>query len=207
MNAVRMLTVGVAVAFLAGPLGYFRADEVPPTFRFQESQALLLWPDAVAKLKLSAEQKDKVEAIQKEYLTKQKESSKALQAFEKVAGEAKDPDVQAKALKEAWLDRFKLRNQYLGKVEALLNDEQKKTFAEVKNLPVIGAHFLPPQIQGELKLTEEQKDKIAKLQQELKQKINGVLTEEQRKHLRELKKKANILPGLESGPVVLPTGK
>jgi RNA polymerase sigma factor (sigma-70 family) len=181
-------------------------DEVPPNFRLQKAQALLLWPDAVVKLQLSDEQKDKVETIQKEYLTKQQEKSKALQAYEKVI-ESKDSDVRAKALKEAWQDRIKLRNQYLGKVEALLNDKQKKTFAEVKNLPVIGAHFLPPQIQSDLKLTEEQKQKIANLQMELKLKINLVLTENQRKQLRELKKKANILPGLVSGPMVLPTGK
>jgi membrane-associated protease RseP (regulator of RpoE activity) len=57
----------------------------------------------------------------------------------------------------------------------------------IMNPPVPG-QLLPTDIQGQLKLTPEQKEKLTKLQKETEAKVMELLTDEQKKQLEELKK-------------------
>ena len=96
----------------------------------------------------------------------------------------------------------KLRGEFEGQFAGVLNDDQKTQFEEFKRQgprpggpgdrpgfrPPPGPMVLPPEIQQRLKLSEEQRDKLAKLQKELEEKINGILTEEQKKQYEEMKK-------------------
>ena len=59
--------------------------------------------------------------------------------------------------------------------------------------------LLPTELQEKLSLTAEQKEKIAKLQQEAETKLKEVLTDEQKKKLEEIKKEAESNPGRPGG--------
>jgi Spy/CpxP family protein refolding chaperone len=179
------------------------------------AEASLLPSGAADKLKLTNEQKDKVAKLDKEYQEKRKETfAKAREAMEK-ARKDEDREAMRKAftqMREAFEAGRKVRDEYLAKVEGLLTADQKKDFEDIKKErsgrfgrpggdrpgrpggdrpgrpggePGTG---LSPRIQEELKLTQEQKDKIAKLQKDLDAKIQDVLTDEQKKKLEELKK-------------------
>jgi len=157
----------------------------------------LLGSDALAKLNLTADQKEKYEAISAEYAEKAKENSAKLRdAF-------KDREKLKENLEAMRTESQKLRTDYLAKVEGLLTSEQKKTFEEVKNQqpqrgapgapggfgrPAVGAEFLPAGAQERLKLSDDQKQKVSDLQKEMETKILNVLTEEQRKQYEEMKK-------------------
>ena len=87
---------------------------------------------------------------------------------------------------------------------SLLSTEQKKTFDEAKSerrpafgqgnapgrrpeTPAAGGAGVLPQLER-LNLSDEQKDKIAKLRKELESKIKDVLTDDQKKKLDDLSK-------------------
>ena len=192
-------------AALTLPMGIQAADPVqiqvnPVQIQVQpfgRAGGPLLTPEAVDKLKLSAEQKEKYAKIDEEYKDKQKAAGEKL----KEAIQGQDRAKILEAYQNQRTEAEKLRNDSLKKVEALLGDEQKKTFEEVKKeqpKPAIrlpgaapgGGQVLPPVIQERLKLSDEQKKKVDDLQKELEAKILGVLTEEQRKQYDELKKQS-----------------
>lgn len=159
----------------------------------------LLTAEAVEKLKLSADQKEKYTKIDDEYKDKAKANGEKLRE----AFQSKDKDKIADALQSLRTDGEKLRTDYLAKVEGLLSADQKKTFEEVKaQRPGIGGfgrggtpgQALSTGLQERLKLSEEQKKKVEELQKELDSKINSILTEEQRKQLDEIKKGAGQPP-------------
>src|SRR5262249_46079000 len=131
----------------------------------------LLSSEAVDKLKLTAEQKEKYTKIEEEFKEKQKASGEKLRE----AFQSKDKDKIKDAFQNVRGDAEKLRTDYLTKVESLLTAEQKKTFADVKNeQPRFGgrgpgaggggASVIPPRIQEKLGLSEEQKKKIEAVQ-------------------------------------------
>jgi C-terminal processing protease CtpA/Prc len=66
--------------------------------------------------------------------------------------------------------------------------------------PQVPGKLLPSEVEGQLKLTAEQKEKLAKLQKDTEAKLMELLTDEQKKQLEELKnptrlRKAVPLPG------------
>jgi Spy/CpxP family protein refolding chaperone len=186
----------------------------------------LLPPGAADKLKLTDEQKEKVAKIEKEYQAKQKDKFGDMREEMKKAFENKDKEAMRKAFDKMRDNREavqKLREEYQGKVESVLTDDQKKTFADIKKerpgfgrfggdgkRPAPGGEGKRPEGQGkrpegsregaqrgnsslpagldQLKLTDEQKEKISKLQKDLEGKIMDVLTDEQKKKLEEMKK-------------------
>lgn len=185
-------------------LGQARAADVQIEVQGQNVQIIpafgtagpLLTPDAIEQLKLTAEQKDKFAKIETEYKDQQKAAGDKLRdAF---------TNKDRKAIQEASAESAKVRTDALAKVEALLSDEQKKTFEQVKQVQIrrplpgaggVGGPVLPPAVQDRLKLTDEQKKKIEELQKELEAKILGVLTEEQKKQYEEMKKANTVRPG------------
>jgi Spy/CpxP family protein refolding chaperone len=217
MKAIRLFVVGTAAAGLFLSLGFAgAADDGQPQKKFQLQKGQfpglggggLLSSEAVEKLKLTAEQKEKYTKIEDEFKEKQKGSREKIRD----AIQSKDKDKIQEAIQGLRTDGEMLRSDYLAKVEALLTAEQKKTFADVKNdqprrgfgggipglpggrpgstLPVVPGKVLPNELQEKLKLTDEQKSKVGKLQKELEDKILGVLTDEQKKQYEELKKDA-----------------
>lgn len=211
---MRFLALTAGLCIFLGPLAADGADEAPKRAqkgkgfgRFGGNQALFA-PGAVDKLKLSTEQKDKVEKLVKEFEEKAKDATaKAREAMQK-AIQDQNRDAIKTAVTEMREKAEKVRDDYLGKVGAVLTDEQKKTLEEIKkerpqapqfqpfNRPGQGGQggargtgaVLPAELQEQLKLSTEQKEKIAKLQKEIEGKINEVLNEEQKKKLEELKK-------------------
>jgi hypothetical protein len=124
------------------------------------------------------------------------------------------PDTDPRKFMQSMEARMKLRPDYLAKVEKLLTDDQKKTFAQLPRFgpgtfappifmppmnpfgPQVGAAFLPLDAQQRLKLTDDQKKKVADLQKELETKILEVLTAEQKKAFEDMKKRGTGFPNL-----------
>jgi C-terminal processing protease CtpA/Prc len=72
---------------------------------------------------------------------------------------------------------------------ALVDASQATTRVRAMNpAPKVPGDILPTELQGQLKLTAEQKEKLAKLQKETEAKLMELLTEEQKKQLEQLKK-------------------
>lgn len=192
MTRLRHLTLGIGLAVLLAA-GGVRADDKkddkkadPPrrggfAGRLENFGGPLVPADAQDKLKLTAEQKEKVEKLQKEYAEKEKETTgKAREAMQKAVRE-RDGDAIRKAAEQvraAMQDARKLRDDYEGKVKALFTDEQKKTYeAALKErprgfggFPGGGVPFAraprdlsSPDVQEKLSLTAEQKEKLEKL--------------------------------------------
>jgi hypothetical protein len=215
MNLSRWLATPVAAAAMIVSAGSARADNAQVQIQIPgqpvAGQAIgfgaggvLLPPAAVEKLQLTAEQKEKFATIEVEFKDKQKAASDKLQETLKGGDRAKNQE----AIQTFRTESAKSRDESLAKVESLLNDEQKKTLAQVKNAPPVqarpgavlapqwaplqqvGGQVIPPTAQQKLKLTDEQKKKIDEMQKELENKILGVLTEEQKKQYEEMKKPA-----------------
>lgn len=211
---MRFLALIAGLCIVLGPMAADGADEAPKKAQkgkgfggFGGNRALLA-PAALDKLKLSTEQKDKVEKIAKEFEEKAKDATASAREAMQKALQDKNGDAIKTAATELREKAEKVRDDYLGKVGAVLTDEQKKTLDEIKkerpqfqpfNRPGQGGQggqggargtgaVLPAELQEQLKLSTEQKEKIAKLQKEIEGKINEVLNEEQKKKLDELKK-------------------
>jgi Spy/CpxP family protein refolding chaperone len=218
MKATRILPL-CAVALLAVSFNLVGAadDAQPQKGQFQKGQfqkgqqtqqkgqlqqgfgrggASLLSADALDKLKLTADQKTKYDAINSEYTDKQKgNTEKIREAFQ-----SKDAEKIKSATETLRADGQKLRTDCLAKVEQFLTGDQKKIFEEVKaQQPGRGGFgggagggtpgtVLSSGMQDRLKLTDEQKKQIESLQKEIDGKINSILNEEQRKQLDEIKK-------------------
>jgi hypothetical protein len=150
---------------------------------------------ALEKLNLSPEQKEKFDKIAHEFQQKQKDIQAKLEEARKNGDRAK--------YREATQAEQQLRSDHLARLAGVLTDAQKKTLQETRgDKPrgrpnVDGARggaipgpLLPPQLQERLKLTEDQKKKLADLQKDVESKIQNLLTEEQRKLLEGTKKPA-----------------
>jgi len=158
------------------------------------------------KLKLTAEQKEKLTKLIKEYTDKSKPISDKLR-------EARGKDGFQGAREQ--LDELrKIRTDYTDKVKAMLTDAQKKTFAEASqnrqgpggNNPRPGGPGGPGgfggfgrpadtslfsrDVQEKLDLTAEQKEKLEKIKKALDEISQGVLSAEQKKKFEDLKKDA-----------------
>jgi len=187
MARYRLFVVGTAITLLS--LGAAQAQVRPGI----AGAGALLPPDAVEKLKLMGDQKDKYANIEQAY----KESYKALDT--KMQDARKDAD-RAK-VRELMTEAETLRKDTLSKVEGFLTADQKKVLDEVKQLrrpgpgaapirggaPAVG-QILPAAAQERLKLNDEQRKKVDELQKDLETKLLNLLTEEQKKQYEELKK-------------------
>jgi Spy/CpxP family protein refolding chaperone len=229
MTRLRYLALGIGLAVLlaAGSTG---ADDKkddkkadPPrrggfVERLTNVGGPLVPTDTLDKLKLTADQKEKVEKLQKEFADKEKEAvGKAREAMQK-AVQDRDRDAIRKAAEQvgaALRDGRKLRDDYEGKVKAVLTDDQKKTYeAALKERPRGGIaggfpggaggfgraaqgpkELSSPDVQQKLNLTAEQKEKLEKLKKEFEEKSLGVLTDEQKKKFEEIKKEQPRGPG------------
>lgn len=217
MRGLRLFALALGLSLFLGPIVAADADdeaqkkrEKGKGFGRASTSQPLLSEAALDKLKLSTEQKDKVDKIVKEFADKSKDlGGKVREDFQKAIKD-KDKDAiktAATAMREVREKEEKLRSEFQEKVAAVLTDAQKKTFEDVKKeQPGRGAPggfqpfarpgagggapglVLPKNVQEELKLTDEQKEKIAKLQKEIDAKLSDVLTEEQKKKFEELKK-------------------
>jgi Spy/CpxP family protein refolding chaperone len=130
--------VSVALASAA------QAQKVPKQQAFAppDSSAPLVAADALTKLKLSAEQQTKVNQIVKEFDEKNKDAAAKikdqvakLQQDAQTARQNKDKAAIKQIMEQLQTVQqgvAKLREEYEGKLVGALNDEQKKTFEEIK---------------------------------------------------------------------------
>jgi Spy/CpxP family protein refolding chaperone len=229
MNLIRGLVLALTAALLtaaAAPADEPKKDEPkgrppsPPSLEFQLPpgfQLSLLSREAVERLKLTDEQRKKYDKIEAEYKDKQKDANEKFLEVLKSG----DVDKIREMAQDRIKDSFKMRTDYLDKVEGILMDEQKKAFEQFKKEPprpeIPGPGFppgfpgfpgrMPPSgpvlsktAQDRLKLSDDQKKKIEELQKEVDSKLKDILTDEQKKQLEELIKEAGRPPEFPRPP-------
>jgi len=211
----RIVLAIVAVA-LAGGLAAAQVQPRPIQDRFQFGRSgPLLTERDMQELKLSDTQKATVEKLVKEFDDKQKETLD--KARDAVRNAGQDPDKRREALQkmtEASAEVRKLREDFVGKVKAVLDETQKKKAEEIfqrrPNRPDRPAfqlrnpnlgQILPQAAQDRLELTDKQKEELKKIQKEVDEKLNKLLTEEQKKKLEEMKAPLRGLPDRPVRPV------
>ncbi len=185
------------------------AEAQQPRQPFGGRGAELVPAQVAEKLKLSADQKEKLAKIQADYEAKTKDMRDKLRAgFQ--GGNRED----ARKLFE---EMRTVRQDFEGKFTALLSDEQKKTYQEAREqgrgfggggpggFAVFAGRgqigqILPAPLQEQLKLTAEQKEKLEKLQKETEGKLNDILTAEPKKQLEELRQRPRQRPGQATTP-------
>jgi Spy/CpxP family protein refolding chaperone len=159
------------------------------------------------KLNLTAEQKDKLAKVEKEFADKTKDVESKIRVEMEKARADKDRAAMRKA-QEDLAEAQKVRATYEAQVRDLLTAEQKKAFAQVgatKRATVDGPQFIPPALQQRLGLSAEQQQKLEQLQKEFEGKAMKLLTDEQRTKLEEIRKarpRRQPLPRQQSGPAV-----
>lgn len=208
MKALRLLVVGGVVLLMAAPVFAQRIQiEVQPEQvrpKLVQPDATLLTADALEKLKLTADQKEKYGKIEADYKDKY---TAAKTAYSAAIQGVRDREKFKEAQEKLQADTKKAREEQLAKVEPLLTADQKAVFAQVKSQPLPGGgirpqpigggginQVLPPAVQNRLQLTDEQKKQIDAIQKEVEAKVMKVLTDEQKKQLETIKKGVIIRP-------------
>lgn len=166
----------------------------------------LVPPGFAAELNLTADQKKQIQALEGEFKTKKMEAlmktvGKVMVIIDSLEAddELREPAPVLALTHEitgALLESRRMRLGYEQKVVALLNADQKATFAELKERPrdrrfagkdkpgKTTIHFYyTPEGQDRLQLTNEQKQKFAEMQKQLEQSFRSLLTEDQRRML------------------------
>lgn len=212
MNLLRIGGLGLA---LAAVLALFGDNRVEGQVRAQDPRRIqilqgrgaagpLVAEEVKEKLNLTADQKEKIAKIEKEFAEKTKDATSKLQEAMQKAIQDKDRAALQK-IREQMQDVQKVRGDFEAKVTAVLNAEQKQKFEEaqktrrpiqVRPLPVqpfqrpgAGQNDLnSPQVQEKLNLTAEQKEKLEKIKKEFENKALEVLNAEQKQKFEELKK-------------------
>lgn len=188
------LTLGLAVALTSSVLAQGQPPQLIPG-----PGSLLFTPDVKKELKISDEQTGKLKEALEKVAAKYKDD------FAKWAKKQPSMEEQQKVMKGLHTDSFEA-------IRGVLDAKQLKRFRQIEwQLSGSGA-LLDPEMQKELKLTDEQKKKLdsiiadmnKKFQEMFKNqetsrekyeavgketegKLNGVLTEEQQKNYKELK--------------------
>jgi Spy/CpxP family protein refolding chaperone len=218
MNLLRRLVPGaflaVALVFCGTTWADDKDKEKPkrpqPGAGFGRMQMSLV-PDALQeKLKLTDEQKKKVEKLQQEFDDKNKDTFEKVRDAMRKAMQDRDREAFGK-IRELMEPVRKSRGEFQDKVAALLTEEQKKTFEEgrkeardgpprIPGFPggpgrgqptqEVPGKLFPSRVQERLNLTDEQKEKLAKMQKDFEAKAMELLTDEQKKKLEEIKKNA-----------------
>jgi hypothetical protein len=148
MMRSRAWMLGLGVAVLLASVAVAGADDkAKPKVKGGLASVLdrltnLLPPGSEDKLKLTDDQKKQTDAIQTEFTDKSKDALAAVKdefAKNRPAIQKARKDKDRAALKEAMTpvrakvqDFLKVRSEYEDKVRAALNDDQKKTFDELK---------------------------------------------------------------------------
>jgi Spy/CpxP family protein refolding chaperone len=184
-----------------------RPEPSSPPFPLLARQPPLLTPGMLEKLKLTDDQKEKVNKLLKDFETKHKETETKFREATAKAGQ--DPEAARKLGELARSFQELAPKQHAeaeSKLKELLTKEQQKKYEELKRelilfpgphplyFPPVSfrpfpGHILPVPLQETLSLSPEQKAKIAKLQKEAEEKVIEVLDEEQKKKLDEIKKR------------------
>jgi len=126
--------------------------------------------------KLTPDQVTKIKGIQAKL-------AEDLRALRPQRGAPQDPAAAQK--------RRELIEQANKEILALLTDEQKEAVRKAApELAVLRALDIPLQVVADLKLTEEQKQKLAQIAKELREKVAGLPQEERRSKMRELTQEA-----------------
>lgn len=195
MNRIRNVLLGLAVS-LAASSWLLAGDEQQPRKRPLAGGDQVggpLVPKAIEeKLNLSADQKDKIAKIEKEFADKTKDTDSKIKEMMAKARQDKDRAAMKKILEQV-AEARKVRTTYETQVQALLTPEQKKVLEQAsagrpgRSGRPEGGQLLPQLFQGRLDLTAEQKEKLQQLQKEFEGKALQVLTEEQRKKIEEFK--------------------
>jgi hypothetical protein len=148
----------------------------------------------LGQLNLTAEQKEKVEKWMKEVSDKNEAAKKKLDEAVEQANQNQDRAKVRELFQSHEQEMAKLREELLRQVQGVLSDEQKRKFADVTqgrraeaNPPGVGQLLAGP-LQERLGLTQEQKEKVAKLQKDTESKLKEILNDEQNKRLDELNK-------------------
>jgi hypothetical protein len=127
-------------------------------------------------LKLTADQKTKVTAIQEKYAADAK-------PLRPTPGQPADPANTAK-LRE-------LGQQASKDIEAVLTADQKTKWADArKDFALFAAAGIPPALYGELKLSADQKTKLEALAKETAEKTRGLAPDQRRAANQEARQKA-----------------
>jgi hypothetical protein len=218
MKTLRWGIFGLSLALVLAALGDNRADaqqrqDIQKRLEQLQQRGIgqaggpLVSAEAKDKLNLTAEQKEKVAKLEKEF---EEITGKAREALQKALQDrSSGSTVPREKLREMREATEKLRTEYEGKLTALLTDEQKRKFEEAKqtarprggfgqNLPNLqnirpfgrgdDQGLQSKDVQEKLNLNNEQKTKLEQLQKEFEAKQLEVLTEEQKKKYEELKK-------------------
>jgi Spy/CpxP family protein refolding chaperone len=174
-------------------------------------------PGAIDKLGLSDKQKAEIEKLMKDLHDKQQEAqTKIREAYEKAKKDG-DKDAARKAQEQVaalYQSIMKEQQELEKKLMAIFTEEQQKKYEAMRREgrygpsggpPMMGYHMfpgqiLPPPIQGTLKLTPDQQAKIGKIQKEAEEKVLEVLTDEQKKQLKEMEKRGPGGFGPPGGP-------
>lgn len=224
---MRHFWIALGTVFLLASVGFAQEQRVPRLQAFQLGRGgagPLIPAESQEKLNLTADQKEKLAKIEKEFEEKNKDAQAKVREAIQNAGQNRDRTASQK-IRDALQASQQLRRDYEGKVEAVLNDDQKKKFEEIKrDRPrpglvqprLVQPGLLRPAGQGaanrdnsvwstdvqeKLNLTPEQKEKLTNLRKELEKKAQEVLTEEQKKKLEEIKKAAPEAPR-RGGPAI-----
>ncbi|MBI2808171.1 MAG: hypothetical protein HYX68_24560 [Planctomycetes bacterium] len=223
MKALRFVLIGALVVVASAVPALAQRVKVQRVKNVQRVQvqprpiqrlggAVLLTPEAIEKLKLTAEQKDKYAKIDEKF----KDATKAAQdAFRTAIQGVRDREKYKEANAKLQEDTKKARDDGFAKTEAILTAEQKTVLAQVKQLqprpgvirpiqPIGGAQIgqvLPIGLQNRLNLTDDQKKALEKIQKETEAKLMKVLTDEQKKQLEQFKRGILIRPRpIQPGP-------
>jgi len=127
-------------------------------------------------LKLTADQKTKVTAIQEKY-------NADVKPLRPAAGQPADPANRTKI--------GELTTQANKDIEELLTPEQKTKWADArKEIALYQSAGIPAGLYGELKLTDDQKSKLEALQKETAEKLRGLPQDQRRTAMQEARQKA-----------------
>lgn len=158
----------------------------------------LLPADALDALKLSDDQKTKIDGLQKEFEKEKDALAKTQEAFRK-AIQDRDQDAIKKAsgeMQEAFQQIQKSREDVRGKIRAVLTEAQQQKFDEIvkeADKPVFRpipfappGTVLPENVKDAIKLDKEQREKIAELQKMVNGELEKILTKEQLEQLKKM---------------------
>ncbi|MBI1917780.1 MAG: Spy/CpxP family protein refolding chaperone [Planctomycetes bacterium] len=233
MNRVRFTVAALGLALLCMGSAVRADDEKPQrpgTTRQRQGQdrqrpglreaafrlTPLLTKDEAEKLKLTDDQKPKVEKIVSAFNKKQSEGMDKLREAMQKARDSGDQDAFREVMQKAramMQDTEKARDSAEAKLKEVLTEGQKKTFDDLKKdrpaRPGFGGRgpggqgfpggrggfgggfapgqILPSAVQERLELSKEQKARLEKLQKEVDEKLQKILNDEQKKKLDELK--------------------
>jgi Spy/CpxP family protein refolding chaperone len=176
----------------------------------------LLPQDFADELNLDAQQRKKIQELEEEFDQRRTQAliKSAMQVAGIINGLQKEDNREAAPILAiahevtgGLLDERRLRVEYEKKMLALFNDEQREKYAELKergpeerrerrlarqedrgtSREAGPWQLLSPEVQRQLHLRPEQKQKLAELRREMERQLRDVLTEDQQKKFDELK--------------------